>query len=41
VKELAGLKQLQMLDVCKTKVTFADLAELEKAMPWCEIIYRP
>jgi len=37
LKELAGLKNLQMLYVSNTKVTAAGQQELEKALPKCQI----
>jgi hypothetical protein len=38
LKELAGLKSLQSLDLSRTKVTDAGLKELQKALPDCEIV---
>jgi hypothetical protein len=37
LKELAGLKNLQELDLRDTKVTEAGVAELIKALPGCKI----
>ena len=38
LKELAGLKSLQVLDLSFTRVTDAGVAELQKALPNCHII---
>ncbi|MCS6850257.1 MAG: hypothetical protein NZ700_03690 [Gemmataceae bacterium] len=37
LKELAGLKGLQSLDLSETPVTDAGVAELQKALPGCQI----
>ena len=37
LKELAGLKSLQSLNLHSTKVTDAGLKELQKALPGCII----
>ena len=39
VKELAGLKSLQTLDLRDTQVTDAGLKERQKALPDCKIIH--
>ena len=39
LKELAKMKQLEMLGLCATKVTDAGVAELQKALPKCSIFY--
>jgi len=38
LKELAGLKSLQKLDLRRTQVTDAGLKELQKALPACQIL---
>jgi len=37
LKELAGLKSLQSLDLFITHVTDAGIKELQKALPGCQI----
>jgi hypothetical protein len=39
LKELAGLKSLQRLDLRFTRVTYNGVAELLKALPGCNIDY--
>jgi hypothetical protein len=38
LKELAGLKSLQLLDLRYTQVTDAGVKELQKVLPKCEIL---
>jgi hypothetical protein len=37
LKHLAGLKDLQQLDLTKTKVTAGGVRDLQKALPKCRI----
>jgi len=39
MKELAGLKSLQTLNLVDTQVTDAGAAKLQKELPGCKILY--
>ena len=39
IKHLAGLTNLESLDLRRTKASAAGIAELQKALPGCQIVW--